>query len=67
MHVQVHMCAHPHDTHTLYFNLYRLPVMESETMNLRIKMVLRITVSHLPLTTDISSPALLTGSHLVSV
>ena len=41
--------------------------MESETLNLRIKMVLRITVSHLPLTTGMSSPALLTGSHSVSV
>jgi len=64
-HVCTHAC-HTH-THTHYILMFRFPVMESEPMNLSIKMVLRLMSSHLPLTTDSSSPTLLKFSHSVSV
>ena len=62
-----HVCTHACHTHRHYILIFRFPVMESEPMNLSIKMVLRLTSSHLPLTTDSSSPTLLKFSHSVSV
>ena len=59
---RAHVC-----THTYYILTLRFPAMESEPMNLSIKMVLRLMPSHLPFTTDSSSPTLLKFSHSVSI
>ena len=61
------MHTHMPHTHTHYILTFRFPAMESEPMNLSIKMVLRLMSSHIPLTTDSSSPTLLKFSHSVSV
>lgn len=67
MQVQVHMFAHMCAAHARCILTFRFPAVESEPMNLDIKMVLRLMSSHLPLTTDNSPPTLLKSSHSVSV
>lgn len=67
-HVCTHVChAHTCATHARCILTFRFPAMESEPMNLSIKVILRLMSSHLPLTTDNSSPTLLKFSHSVSV